>query len=496
MDVARKSRLLVVEDDADFAESLVELLEPSGFEVQKAASVREAIETIARFAADVALIDVKLGTGDGVALIPELRALRPSLACLLMTAYASLDSAVAAVASGAHDYLLKPLDPQGLAARLRRTVGESAARAALEQQQRLLLMGELCAGIAHDLNNCLQVMLVEADVAGEALALAPPNVDELRHSVGAIKGSIRAAADVCRRVLTFAKGSPGDRACDATQVINGIAETLRKRAPAGVDLSVAAPGGPLWVRLGHAELEQLTFNLVLNGYHALNGRGLVEVELGEKLGADGPTALLRVKDTGSGMSEVVLPRIFDPYFSTRPAGEGTGLGLSIVHGMVVGAGGTITVESRLGEGTCFEIVLPLSEPAVEPSKDARSAPPDVRQFRILLVDDVPEILDAVDRTFRKAGYKTLRAASAEEALLALAESSVRLDGMISDIRLPGVSGVALAEVALERRPGMPVLLLSGDPQAGVEHLRGRVGFVHNPVRLPDLIDLLEARRGP
>lgn len=365
-----RRRVLIVEDDRDFAESLSELLESLGFAASIAHDAAEALSRLSEFSVDLALVDVKLGTDNGVGLVPLLKAQRPNLVCILMTAYAELDAAVSAVRSGAHDYLLKPLSPKALPDQLNQALTAQDKRERKEREQRLVMMGSVCANIAHDVTNCLQVVQQHLDIVDNALQCSPPDTEQAKQGVHASADSVKRAGEICWRVLEFAKGSAPTEPSDAVVVLSNCGSLLGRLNRAHVDIVFEAPKGPVWVALGATQLEQVVTNLVLNACHAVGQCGRVRVELSTLNEQPQRLARIRVIDNGVGIPRDVLPRIFDPFFSTKPRDQGTGLGLSIVYGMVKAVpGGDIQVETEPGFGSCFTVTLPILETDIG-SKDA------------------------------------------------------------------------------------------------------------------------------
>jgi two-component system, NtrC family, sensor kinase len=369
-----RRRVLVIEDDRDFADSLVELLEPLGFTVGTAHNAAEALIQLAESSADLALIDVKLGTDSGIALVPLLKARKPNLICILMSAYAEFDAAVSAVRSGAHDYLLKPLEPTSLPDQLKRALDESDMRLRKEREQRLLLVGSVCTNVAHDVNNCLQLAYYDMDAIESAFRSSPPDTALAQSGLQSMAEALARATDICKQILQFSKGSPSEQHADAALVVRNCEPLLTRliRSDLEVELEVLTPPGPLWVALGATQLEQVVTNLVINAWHATSQSGKVRVELTTHKDGASDLVRLRVTDNGCGIPKDILPRIFDPYFSTKPSHHGTGLGLSIVYGIVKAiAGGDLQVQSEPGIGSCFTVVLPnLSE--VPAARRARS----------------------------------------------------------------------------------------------------------------------------
>lgn len=353
-----RNRLLLVEDDHDLAESLVELLESEGFDVRAVDTAAAALSTLSTFAADAALIDVRLGRDNGVELLARLRASSENLVCILMTAYADVDSAVGALRNGAGDYFKKPLDPVSLPHRLRQAIDTEDARVRQERAQRLQTMGSLCAAMAHDINNYLQVIHFDAEAISLYLQSSPPDLQQASQAIESLNGTVHSAAAVCARVLAYGRGDKASHS-DATLVLQHCQALLGRltRSHSKVVIHVTVPEGPIWVPLGAVQLEQVVLNLAVNACQAIAGAGSVHILAELALDLPVPRFRLRVSDTGEGIAPDVLPRVFEPYFSTK-RGAGTGLGLAIVQGMVKAVGGDVSVDSTPGGGATFTVMLP------------------------------------------------------------------------------------------------------------------------------------------
>lgn len=354
-----RNRLLLVEDDRDLAESLVELLETEGFEVRAVHAAAAAVAELTTFAADAALIDIRLGQDDGVELLARVRAQHHNVVCILMTAYADVDSAVGALRQGARDYFTKPLDPGSLPARLRQVIDAEDKRVRQERAQRLQTMGSVCSSMAHDINNYLQVLHFDTEALSQFLQSSPPEMDQANQTIASLAETVQGAAAVCSRVLTYGRGDR-DSQTNATLVLQHCQPLLARltRAHAQVDVELSIPEVPLWVPLGPVQLEQVIINLAVNACQAITGKGHVRVSAESATDLPAPRFRLRVSDTGGGISPEVLPHIFEPYYTTK-GDAGTGLGLAIVHGMINAAGGDVRVSSPPGEGTTFTVLLPL-----------------------------------------------------------------------------------------------------------------------------------------
>jgi CheY-like chemotaxis protein len=254
-------------------------------------------------------------------------------------------------------------------------------------------------------------------------------------------------------------------------------------------------------------------NLVLNARDAIEGAGRIRVAteagpLPEALREPGDDrarryALLRVSDDGHGMDERTRDRIFEPFFTTKAAGRGTGLGLSTVHGIVHQGGGAIGVDSEPGEGTVVSVYLPAAERAATPA--SRDAAPEARRGppggTVLVVEDDAGVRRLTRRALESAGFLVLEAEGAEQALRLAA--GARLDLVVTDIVMPGRSGIELAERIAETHPEVPVLFVSGYAEETPEHRRARGAgreLLGKPFRPQQLVErarqLVDARRRP
>jgi CheY-like chemotaxis protein len=223
------------------------------------------------------------------------------------------------------------------------------------------------------------------------------------------------------------------------------------------------------------EIHQALVNLGTNAWHALGNRpGWIRFRLESCTLAPGAAlphpdlkpglyARLSIEDNGKGIPAQLLPRIFDPFFTTKAPGEGTGLGLSIVHGIMRAGGGAITVASTLGSGTQFELYFPAADTAPVATPAPAASPEKRAKFsgRILFVDDEPLLLQVAERALTIAGYTVTACQNPDDALARFRAAPADFDLVLSDFAMPGMSGLALAEQILERRPDIPVLIASG-----------------------------------
>jgi two-component system, cell cycle sensor histidine kinase and response regulator CckA len=500
--VAYPGRILIVEDDADFADSLVELLEDDGYQVRVARAAGEVLSVLEDFEAQIALLDIRLGRESGLALIPELREIRPDLVCIVMTAFADLETAVEAVRQGAYDYLRKPFDTIALELVLQRAFKNLQLQEELSRAQRLETVGRLSAGVAHDFNNILTSILGEVGMLRFQLDKSPELSEEaLRTGLDQIDGSARHAAVLTKQLLIFSRQqATHPEVVDLNEVLLGLRRMLIRfiREDIDVDLSLG-PGSPS-ILIDLALLKQVIINLVVNAGDAMTEGGslIIETETepegtGSESSGTSATArvLLRVSDTGCGIDSSFRDHIFDPFFTTKEVGEGTGLGLAMVHGIARAAGGGVRVESEPGQGTKVEVWFPLiaatpGEVAPEPAADFHEGGTET----ILLCEDERAVRDVLRAQLVAVGYHVLEAQSPAQALTLAESFEGDIDLLLTDMVMPGMQGTELAARLRENREGTRVLFISGHPKVGPGEDwlgDGRCGFLRKPLQAPVLL---------
>ena len=356
-----------------------------------------------------------------------------------------------------------------------RDAAEEARRvieARTEQAQRLEALGTLAGGIAHDFNNVLHVILMNAEQALESAATTP----EVAESLASIRGAGERARDLVRRILSFSRRQPIHRSViDLRPTLEETVRFMRAVLPAGVRFSaLLAPHAPA-VLADSTEIQQVAMNLCGNAWQALGGLGgSIELRLDEVAVAPGAApgrrglapgryARLTVSDTGPGMDEATRSRIFEPFFTTKALGEGTGLGLSQVHGIVTQAGGVIEVTSSPGQGATFEVYLPAARTA-EASRSGQAA--GGRRTGsgelVLLVDDEELLVRAVSQALVATGYRVESYVRPAAALAALREAPERYAVVLSDMNMPGMTGLELVSSVRDHATGLPAIIMSGN----------------------------------
>ena len=328
----------------------------------------------------------------------------------------------------------------------------------LQFAQRLEMVGTLAGGIAHDFNNLLTPILGYSTLL-EAEPLDPGVLAKLAH----ITEAASRARLVVQQILAFSRQQePHRRSVSLTTLVTSTLSLMSATIPSTITIRNQIDA-ELEVYVDPGQIEQVLVNLVTNAAQALRNRaGHIDVRIstrdlkpGESRLRPGRYALLEVIDDGPGMSDSVSSHVFEPFFTTKAVGEGSGLGLSVAHGIMESHGGLILVASQLGKGTKFSLLLPLPTVASAPSQLA--APGQ----RILLIDDSPGVLDVVSELLGALGYPVTGFLDADSALQHFRNHPEDYDLVMTDQRMPAMSGVELAEAVHQQAPQTPVILLTG-----------------------------------
>jgi PAS domain S-box-containing protein len=371
-------------------------------------------------------------------------------------------------------------DAGGRPARMIGTAQDITGRRQLEEQlrqaQKLDAIGLLAGGIAHDLNNALTAIAGYTELALGVL----PAEHAARADVQEIRRAAERAGTITRQLLAFSRKQRLEpRVFDLNEVVRDVGRLLERLLGGNVRLRTALTDERAAIHADPGQIEQAIINLAVNGRDAMPGGGEVVigtsvVRLGAPLSSRhatipaGTYVTLSVADTGHGMSAETQAHIFEPFFTTKDVGKGTGLGLSMVYGTVNQSGGFVWVESEPYRGTTFRLYFPqaathrpasAAAPVASPPPIA-SSPTPAAEHTILVVEDEDSVRELVASTLARDGYRVLRAASAEDALGRAADAG-RIDLLLTDARMPGMSGIALARILLETHPDLPVVVMSG-----------------------------------
>jgi PAS domain S-box-containing protein len=339
----------------------------------------------------------------------------------------------------------------------------------LRQAQRLEAMGTLAGGIAHDFNNILGAILGYGEMASRDV----PKNSRLRRDLDSIILAGERGRALVDRVLAFSRSGVADRVpVHVEKVAREALDLLSAKLPPNVTLHAKLHAGSAAVLGDPTQVHQVLMNLATNAIQAMPAGGTLRVHLdalridtarvaviGKLSAAD--YLVLQVTDTGTGIAPEIMERIFDPFFTTKEVGTGTGLGLSLVHGIVSDLGGAIDVASSVGAGTAFTVYLPRSGDAVEPSEDEETEMPRGEGQRVLIVDDEEPLVQLATRTLEELGYAPVGFTSSTAALAAFRADPKRFDAVITDERMPGLSGAALIREVRGIHGSIPIVLMSG-----------------------------------
>lgn len=349
---------------------------------------------------------------------------------------------------------------------------------AAQESARLEALGQLTAGIAHNFNNLLAIMLPALDRA--ATTEAPADPEEFRDA----RAAALRARELVRELLVFARNptESDGTTVDLRALVEGVARSFRRRHPECA-VHIGLPAEPALVAGSAAMLEQVLTNLANNAVDATNSMSDSRIDLTLSLTAS--DVILHVEDNGPGVPESVRSRIFEPFFTTKPVGAGTGLGLSTAYATIRGLGGTIECAAVPGSGTRFVVRLPRTHDArVTPIS---IAPPAATPLRVLVVDDDEPVRRAVVSMLKRGGLEPVAAAGGEEALELL--RTMTFDVAILDRSMPGIDGIELARRIRGTHDHLPLLLFTGGRVTDEESVDFRA-VLHKPARQSELVSTI------
>jgi two-component system cell cycle sensor histidine kinase/response regulator CckA len=346
--------------------------------------------------------------------------------------------------------------------------------ALLNQTDKLRALGTLAGGIAHDFNNILAIINGYSSLIARELPTDHPSQDRL----SIVRRAARRGTDLVRQILTFSRPRNGSRriVTQLQPVIEDALKLVRATLPAMIEIDTQFEQGLPDIEIDPGQIHQVVMNLCTNAAHAIGdatGRITLAVDttnlseaqaaaIDPKLVA-GRYVRLSVKDNGCGMEPQTVRRVFEPFFTTKEPGVGTGLGLSVVYGIAKAQGGMITVQSALGDGSTFELFFPaVSDPgALQPVQWDTPTQACGRGERVLYVDDDESMAELMREVLERQNYRVTTAHHAREALEIFAEQPNAFDVVVTDLAMPGMSGLEMADRLHAMRPELPIVLNSG-----------------------------------
>jgi signal transduction histidine kinase len=497
--------VMLIDDDAD-ARALVGMtLRDRGYDVVECSDGLDALEQLrGACKPDVIVLDLRMPVMDGWQFRVEQKG-DPALAGIPVIALSG-DSSSKAAAIDAEAYLAKPVDPATVVAtvdRLTLELDRRALDAHLAQVSRLSSLGTLAAGMAHEINNpltyvLLNVTFLEQDLprllSGQSHPQGGPRILE---ALAQVRHGTERVRDIVHGLKTFARPEleargPVDVLATVEASIAMVAHEIRCRATLRKTVDAGLP--PVFGNA--ARLGQVFLNLLLNAVQALADDDPARNEILVVLAHDARGVLIEVHDTGAGIAPEIRGRIFEPFFTTKPVGSGTGLGLAICHGIVTAHGGTLSVDSEPGKGSCFRVRLP-SMHAVERSLQPAGFQRAEKPARVLVVDDEPNIGTSV-RHLLLPEHRLETTTEAREALSRI-RSGERYDLVLCDVMMPVMDGQALYEAVLDCAPEQARRMAFVTGGAFTERAQRFLTSVPNPhlekpFTIEQLLEILRAMR--
>lgn len=389
---------------------------------------------------------------------------------------------------------------------------DATALKSMEQQfvqsQKMQAIGELAGGVAHDFNNLLTAITGHCDL----LLLRHDQGDPDYADLVQINQNANRAASLVGQLLAFSrKQTMRPEVLDLRETISDLAHLLNRLVGERVALEIDHDPALMPVRADRRQLDQVIMNLVVNARDAMPDGGTVRVETRAEVLSDplcrdqaevpkGSYVMIRVSDSGCGIPPEHLDRVFEPFFTTKRAGEGTGLGLSMVYGIVKQSGGYVFADSEPGRGTVFTLYFPVHLGAGTAADGARgasglAADPSPRPLElsrdavVLLVEDEASVRAFASRALQMRGFSVLEAENAEQALDLLRDAALDVDVFVTDVVMPGKDGPTWVREALQQRPGVKVVFVSGYAEDALDSLGDDVPdsvFLAKPFTLSDL----------
>jgi signal transduction histidine kinase len=360
---------------------------------------------------------------------------------------------------------------------------------ALRQSQKLEAIGRLAGGISHDLNNALTIIIGYAELAVSALG----ENDPVREDVEQIRRAAERAESITRQLLAFSRKQWLEpRIFQVSDAVEDLGRMLDRLVGPRIELATIVDDNLPPIYGDRGQIEQAIVNLAVNACDAMPAGGKITLRASV---VDADAAFVRahqpmtpgrfveilVADTGHGMSAEVLAHVFEPFFTTKDVGRGTGLGLAMVYGTVKQSGGFIFVDSQPNQGSAFRLYFPPAPAQPRPRDDRASTPAPIHGITVLVVEDEPGVRGLVTAALRREGYLVLQAESGKAAIDAAAQAG-RIDVLLTDVVMPGMTGLELANVLSHTQEDMRVVIMSGHPpnMVSLPKLRKPIEFLAKP----------------
>lgn len=485
MNINRDIYILVVDDDPGLLKLIVKNLLKAGYYSEGISKGEDALEYIRKNPNAVLLLDHKLPDMTGSDIINILRDEGLHIPFIMMTGQGDERLAVEMMKLGAADYLVKDIDLiellPGTIERLINTINierklkqaeneKKELQEKLNIAQKMELVGRLAGGVAHDFNNMLSVIISHADMG----LLKLPKEDPLFSRLKEIKSAAIRSAELTRQLLYFSRKSESRaEIIDINLIIGEMLSMLKRLIGENIKLIFEPCKKIDMISIDTSQLDQIMGNLCVNARDAIKDTGeiiiktdntVLDEESCKKLlnCIPGEYVMISVQDDGCGIKEELLPKVFEPFYSTKDIGKGTGLGLSTVYGIVKQNKGYIDINSKVGRGTTIKVFFPRHS-GNKPIKKEESEDEDiVRKYgTILLVEDEPMIMNITKSMLNEFGYEVLCASSPLKAIEIARKYTDNIHLLMTDIIMPGMNGRDLSNKIISLYPGIKVLFMSG-----------------------------------
>jgi two-component system, cell cycle sensor histidine kinase and response regulator CckA len=476
--VQQPLKALIVEDSELDSELLLRALRRGGYAVsyERVETAPALIDALGRRAWDLVLSDLTMPALSALSALEIVRERCVELPFIIVSGTTGEEAAVECMRAGARDFITKSNLSRLLPAIARElhAVETRKANRQLEEQlrqaQKMEAIGRLAGGIAHDFNNLLSVIIGYTNLLVDPLK----SQDPMRADLEEVRAAADRAATLTRQLLAFSRQQAQEpKILDINQVTIGMERMLRRLLAEDVELTLERAPRLGSIQADRGQIEQVIMNLIVNANDAMPDGGAMtivtrDVELGFGDAArrsdvrPGSYVMLSVGDTGEGMDEATQARVFEPFFTTKPLNKGTGLGLSTVFGIVRESGGHIVIESEPGQGTKFEVYLPRVDAQPDAVVSTLPPPPSLAGFEtVLLVEDEEQVRGVFKTILARNGYRVLEARDGAHALYVSERHEGAIDLLLTDIKMPRMSGLELAQLLSATRPAMQVLYVSG-----------------------------------
>ncbi|MEI8293547.1 MAG: response regulator [bacterium] len=490
------ARILHLEDDPLDAELIARRLKEDGVAcwIERVDSEAGFLKALEKGGIDLVLADFSLPGCEGLESLRLAREVRPEVPFLIVSGVIGEEAAVDSLKNGATDYVLKDRLSR-LAPAVRRALNEAELRRdrktlgdQLTRAQKVEIFGELAGGVAHDYNNILTIIMANSGLLTAGLEEGT----RLHKHATQIEYACAHAASLTRQLLLFNRQRERDAGVlELNGILKNAESMLRRLLPENTQLAVAAFPSALLITADRGDIEQVLINLVLNARDSIRGHGTIRLEAGLVREGGEDFVFFDVDDNGCGMSRKVKERVFEPFYTTKPEGVGTGLGLATCRRLIESMQGRITVESQLGRGSRFRVLMPRAAFGETGQEEPCTMALILSgSEKILLAEDNHILRDMIAAQLGELGYEVLQAATGIDALEVFEEHKAAPPVLlITDVVLPLLSGRELGRLLQKASPNLKILYTSGhtDQTITALGLTSRSGeWLAKPFSLADL----------